>query len=296
MQSDPHKMTGFPEEKLLVLPDYLTAELAQYELTRGLYISDIGYFPRAQFHYRHRPEGCDSHIIIYCSEGSGWVELEGRHSPLKERHLAVIPSGVPHRYGASAETPWSIYWFHLRGELVPSLLRLYGLGGSPVPVPLGQQSQLLDSFDRCFRLLMEKPYSMPVQVHVSQTMGQLLGAIGLGAGGSARQRKREADLERAIRYMNDHLHSAVSLQEIAAHTGLSKQHLIFLFKQVTGFPPVEYYLRLKMQRAGQMLSLTGLSVKEISASFGMEDPYYFSRMFKKLMGVSPTEYRSAPKG
>lgn len=290
------KREGFPEEKLFVLPDYLEAELSGFELTRGFYASDIGLFPRARYHYRERPEGCDAHIVIYCAEGSGWVELEGKTSPLREGQLAVIPAGMPHRYGASAEAPWSIYWFHLKGEQVAAHLQLYGLGGAPVSVPIGLQSRFLESFDRCYGLLADKPYSLPAQVHVSQTLGQLLGAIGLGSGGSARHRKREEDLERAIRYMNERLHSSVALADLAAHTGLSKQHLIYLFKQETGFPPVDYYLRLKMQKAGQLLSLTALSVKEIAAGVGFGDPYYFSRMFKKLMGVSPTEYRSVPKG
>ncbi|MFD0670741.1 helix-turn-helix domain-containing protein [Cohnella sp. GCM10027633] len=290
------KREGFHEEKLFVLPDYLAAELMTFELTRSLYVSDIGYFPRALYHYRERPEGCDAHIFIYCADGQGWVEFDGKLAPLGERQLAVIPAGMPHRYGASAEAPWSIYWFHLKGEQVAAHLRLYGLGGAPVSLSLGLEDRLLDSFDRCYGLLADKPYSLPAQVHVSQTIGQLLGAVGLASSGSNRLRKREEDLERAIRYMNAHIGSSVTLGELAMHTGLSKQHLIYLFKQETGFPPVDYYLRLKMQKAGQQLSLTGLSIKEIAAEFGFGDPYYFSRMFKKLMGVSPSEYRSVPKG
>ncbi|MBB6733612.1 AraC family transcriptional regulator [Cohnella sp. CBP 2801] len=290
------KPEGFPEQKLFVLPEYLNAELASFELTRGFYVSDIGYFPHARHHYRERPAGCDSHIVIYCADGSGWVELEGRSFPLTGRQLAVVPAGVPHRYGASAESPWSIYWFHLRGDQTASFLRLYGLGGQPAVVPAALQTLFLESFERCYGLIADKPYSLPVQVQISRTLGQLLGAIGLGTDGSNRRRKRDEDLERAIRYMNDRLHSSVKLAELAAHTGLSRQHLIYLFKQETGFPPVDYYLRLKMQKAGQLLSLTGMSVKEIASEVGISDPYYFSRMFKKLMGVSPTEYRSVPKG
>ncbi|MDG0808178.1 AraC family transcriptional regulator [Cohnella rhizosphaerae] len=233
---------------------------------------------------------------MYCTEGAGWVEQEGKTSTVAERQLAVLPAGSPHRYGASAESPWSIYWFHLRGEHVASLLRLYGLGGQPVTVPAGMHSHFLESFERCYRLLTDKPYSLPAQVHVSQTLGQLLGAIGLGTGGTSGHRKREEDIERAVRYMNDRLQTSIALPELASHTGLSKQHLIYLFKQETGFSPIDYFLRLKMQRAGQLLSLTGMAIKEIAAEVGFGDPYYFSRMFKKLMGVSPSDYRSVPKG
>ncbi|MFC5529196.1 helix-turn-helix domain-containing protein [Cohnella yongneupensis] len=290
------KPEGFPEEKLFVLPEYSVEELSRHELTKGLFVSDIGFFPRAQYHYRERPAGCDSHIAIYCIAGEGWIELAGRSHVVRERTLVVVPAGEPHRYGASPREPWSIYWFHLKGAQVAALIRLYGLDAGPIQLPAAVQAEWTDSFERCYSLLADKPYSMPVQVHVSQTIGQLLGRIGLGAGGSSRDRKRELDLERAIRYLNDRLTDTVSLIELAAHTGLSKQHLIYLFNQETGFPPIEYFLRMKMQKAGQLLSLTGLTVKEIAASVGIPDPYYFSRLFKKRMGAPPTEYRSAPKG
>ncbi|GGG62612.1 AraC family transcriptional regulator [Paenibacillus radicis (ex Gao et al. 2016)] len=290
------KSEGFEEEKLFVLPAYHIEELSRYELTRGLFVSDIGFFPEAQYHYRERPDGCDAHIFIYCLRGEGWLELNGRTVPVPEHHLAVIPAGAAHRYGASAARPWSIYWFHLKGEHVADYIQLYGLDSGPLPLPAALYAEWADNFSRCFELLTDKPYSMPVQVHVSQSMGQLLGRIGLGSGGTARDRKKRQDLERAIQYMSERLSDVITLPELAAHTGLSKQHLIFMFNQETGFPPIEYFLRMKMQKAGQLLSLTSLTVKEIAASVGVSDPYYFSRLFKKRMGASPTEYRSAPKG
>ncbi|NBD24225.1 AraC family transcriptional regulator [Paenibacillus glycinis] len=297
MTEENRKPEGFPEQKLYVLPAYQTEELARHPLTRGLFISDIGAFPHAEYHYRERPEGSDSHIFIYCFAGEGWIELDGRTQTVGEGTLAVIPAWAAHRYGASAQRPWSIYWFHLRGEHVADFLSLYGLDAAgPVRLPAVVQADWAAEFERAYALLTDKPYSLPVLVHVSQALGQLLGRIGLGVGGSARDRKRESDLERAIRYLGDRLAESVSLPELAAHTGLSKQHLIYLFNQETGFPPIEYFLRMKMQKAGQLLSLTGLTVKEIAASVGIPDPYYFSRLFKKRMGVPPTEYRSAPKG
>jgi AraC-like DNA-binding protein len=296
MMDDKKKSDGFPEQKLFVLPDYMEAELSSSELTKGLYVSDIGFFPHAIFHYRERPLGCDSNIIIFCLDGNGWIELEGRTLQIGEGHLAVIPAGTPHRYAASSISPWSIYWFHLKGGHVAEMIRLYGLDAGCLMLPANVYLEFAESFDRCYGLLTDKPFSMSVQVYVSQTMGQLLGTIGLGAGGSARDRKRANDLERAIRYMNDRLSDSLKLPELAAHTGLSKQHLIYLFNQETGCPPIEYFLRLKMRKAGQLLSMTGLTVKEIAASVGIADPYYFSRLFKKMTGVPPTEYRKVPKG
>ncbi|WP_123041078.1 AraC family transcriptional regulator [Cohnella candidum] len=289
---------GFDSQRLFIQPEYMQNELQTHELTRSFYVSDIGYFPQARFHYRERHEGCDSHIFIYCVEGEGWIEWNGgdRQVRIGNRQLAVIPAGTPHRYGADTDNPWTIYWFHLKGDHATQLIRAYGMDSGPLSLPLGTHAQWLEHFEQCFALLTDKTYSLPGQIHVSQTVRHLLSAIGISAGISTKDKKRERYLEQAIRYMTDRLNDSVTLPELSKHTGLSKQHLNYLFKKETGCPPVDYFLRMKMQRAGQMLDLTDLSVKEVCGAVGISDPYYFSRLFKKMMGVSPTEYRSIPKG
>ncbi|WNR42685.1 AraC family transcriptional regulator [Paenibacillus roseipurpureus] len=291
------KQEGFAEERLFVLPDYMQTELSRSELTRDLFVSDIGYFPQARHHYRERPEGSNAHIFIFCSDGEGWIEQNHEKSvTLTQDQLAVIPANTPHRYGASTQAPWSIYWFHLHGDHVPAFLHLYGMDAGPVQLPIGAQTEFRDVFHQCYVLLSDKTYSLPVHTHVSQSMRQLISSIGISAGKTAKDKKREQYLELAIRYMNDRLEGSIKLPELAKHIGLSKQHLILLFKEETGFPPIDYFLRIKIQKAAQMLSLTGLSMKEIAASIGISDPYYFSRLFKKMTGSSPTTYRNVPKG
>jgi len=289
---------GFKEQRLYVLPEYKLNELAQSELTKHLYISDIGVFPRAQFHYRERPQGCNAHIFIYCTAGEGWVELDGhKQVRVAAEHLVVIPAGTPHRYGASAHAPWSIHWLHLQGEHAAPLIAMYGLNSAgPIHLPPRTSSGFLEDFEQCYVSLSQKNYSMPIQVHVSNLIRQLLSRIGISISGSEQDKKKESYLETAIQFMNDRLDDSIKLSELARHTGLSKQHLIYLFNKETGFPPIDFFLRMKMQKAGKMLTLTDLTIKQIGYALGIVDPYYFSRLFKKIMGVSPAAYRKIPKG
>lgn len=290
------KPEGFEEEKLFILPDYMQTELSRSELTRDLFVSDIGFFPHAHHHYRERPEGSNSHIFIFCSEGEGWIELGQQAITLPPNHLAVIPAHTPHRYGASTHAPWSIYWFHLQGDHTAAFIQMYGMDTGPLHLPLGAMTEYKDVFDKCYYLLSDKTYSLPIHTHVSQSIRQLISSIGISAGGTAQDKKREQYLEVAIQYMNVHLEDAITLPELANHVGLSRQHLILLFNEETGFPPIEYFLRMKIQKAAQMLSLTALSIKEVAANIGMADPYYFSRLFKKMTGSAPSAYRNVPKG
>jgi AraC-type DNA-binding domain-containing proteins len=290
------KSEGFEAERLLVLPEYVTGELADDVLTRSLHITDIGYFPRAQYHYRERPEGCSTHIFIFCADGEGWVERgDGGAERISPRQLIVIPAGVPHRYGASRHEPWTIYWFHLHGPDAAELIRLYGLDQGPITMTHASCAELVEIFDETFYLLEDKPYSLQAHVHAAQSVRRLLSGIGMAAS-AGRSEPGDRHLERAFAYMAEHLDRSITLEELARHTGISRQHLIHLFKQETGMPPIEYFLRLKMQKAGQLLHLTGMSVKEVAAVVGIDDPYYFSRLFRKRMGCSPSSFRSKPKG
>jgi len=78
--------------------------------------------------------------------------------------------------------------------------------------------------------------------------------------------------------------------------GMSASHFYPLFKAATGCTPNDYFIRTRMRRACELLRGTQLSVKEVAAALGYDDPYYFSRLFKSVNGVPPREFRLATKG
>ena len=96
---------------------------------------------------------------------------------------------------------------------------------------------------------------------------------------------------KAINFMTKNIDQMINVDDIAQSVNLSVSHFTSIFKKKTGFSPIEYYNHLKIQKACQYLIFTDLRVKEISYKLGINDPYYFSRLFTKVMGVSPNEYR-----
>jgi AraC-like DNA-binding protein len=109
------------------------------------------------------------------------------------------------------------------------------------------------------------------------------------------QEKTLADdpVEFSISFMQQHIAQPLSLEEIARSVNFSASHYSALFRKKTGFAPIEYFNHLKIQLACQYLHFTELRVKEIADKLGIEDPYYFTRLFTKLMSMSPNQYRSS---
>jgi AraC family transcriptional regulator of arabinose operon len=111
------KRQGFDGQKLIVIPKKIIADfLTKDPITRQIYITDIGYYPKALFHYAERFNGISQHIMIYCLEGCGWVEINKKRIILSSSQFIVIPANTSHRYGADEKNPWTIYWIHFKGE------------------------------------------------------------------------------------------------------------------------------------------------------------------------------------
>jgi AraC-like DNA-binding protein len=95
----------------------------------------------------------------------------------------------------------------------------------------------------------------------------------------------------AVQHMMRHLNEPVRVSTLAAMTGLSPSHFFSLFKSATGFTPIAFFIGLRMQRACELFQNTQATIKEAAELVGYSDRYYFSRLFKQVIGVPPGEYR-----
>lgn len=109
------KGKGFEGQRAIVLPKKILELCGCTQLINALYITDIGFYPRATYHYRERPKGISQNILIYCTEGKGWLEMPKGSYKINPNEYLIIPANVPHKYGADEKTPWTIYWIHFKG-------------------------------------------------------------------------------------------------------------------------------------------------------------------------------------
>ncbi|MFA9558308.1 helix-turn-helix domain-containing protein [Evansella sp. AB-rgal1] len=294
--TDKKKAHGFTNQKLLVLPKEIIDKVMEHPITKTLYITDIGFFPKAEHHFRSRDVGSSSYIFIYCAKGEGWMSFDGENKvEIPESSFFVLPPHTPHEYGAGEENPWSIYWFHISGELAEYYFE--SMQRNPIRLSPSSSLKLIELFDECYSQLM-KGYMIRNLVYVSTTLSHLLGSILFHSHSynSISHKQTSNYVNSSIQWMTENMDSTCTLDELAFQANVSKSHYLHLFKETTGYSPIDYFNRLKIQHASQLLDLSMLSIKEISMRVGFKDPYYFSRLFSKVMGLSPREYRKLKKG
>jgi AraC-like DNA-binding protein len=107
------------------------------------------------------------------------------------------------------------------------------------------------------------------------------------------EKKQDAKdmINQTIMQMRNELKSKMTVEEMASFNNLSASHFTSLFRKATGMPPLEYFIHLKLQKACLLLYTSDIRIKAIADTLGYDDPYYFSRLFKKYMNVSPENYR-----
>jgi transcriptional regulator GlxA family with amidase domain len=114
-------------------------------------------------------------------------------------------------------------------------------------------------------------------------------------GGSAAQEGGKPEgarkIQQSIAYMMQHLNQPLQVAKLAQTAHISPSHFFVLFKRWAGASPIDYFIRLRMRRAGRLVATTTMSVKEIAAALGYDDRFYFSRVFKSVHGMAPSGYR-----
>ena len=94
-----------------------------------------------------------------------------------------------------------------------------------------------------------------------------------------------------VRYMHDHIREMLTMDDLTAFSGLSQSYISRIFRATTGMAPMQFFQDLKMRMArGLFDSNRDIKVYDVALQLGYTDPYYFSRVFRKAVGVSPSSY------
>jgi len=293
--------SGFPGERAIVLPAPVIDEFKTTSLGALLHITDIGFYPNAGFHFRKRsPEEALQFILMYCIEGEGWYEIDNQVQKVSANQVFVLPKAKAHSYGSNRKNPWTIYWIHFDGEKAGFFAE--GLD-KPLLISPEKDSRMEERFklvEEIFSTLKNGysrsnlDYSITALFYFFGSLKYLTTYRAVNQTGKPQQVREVAD--EAIHFMRENVRKRLTLKDIAAYVELSPSHFSTLFQSKTGYSPLNYFNHLKIQEACHHLDFSEMKINQISMLVGFDDPFYFSRLFTKTMGTSPSEYRERKKG
>ena len=289
---------GFTGERIIVMPQIIINTLENDPFTSLLHITDIGYYPNAKHHFRERKEAINQYIFIFCINGKGWYKINNVTYKVEENQYFIIPPGCNHSYGSDKDDSWSIYWIHFKGTVA----HLY-TKETYSPVDLKTElnsniSEILNLFEEMYNIL-KKGYNNNSLKYLTSLFQFFLGSLTYNKPHTV-ENNNEINLddvvEASIHYMNENIEKQITLKDISDYIGYSQSHISMIFKQKTGHSPITYINLLKIRKACDLLDNTDMKINQINFKIGIKDYYYFSRLFHKIMGISPNDYRGLKKG
>ena len=285
---------GFPGQRLVIVPSAIAVQAARQPVTRDLCVTHIGTFTAAGGHYVERPHGTPQHILIACTAGNGSCTLDGQEWQVEAGDLLFLPPRKAHVYRAAPRSPWTIFWIHFRGLRAADYLASLGVGDSRPVVTVNDAAALIEAFEDTFRHT-NHGFNEAAMTGLTTAFARLLGLAKVHQRQpGSRSRRAENRILKVLALLRDDLARPWTLAELARSAQLSIPHFSDLCRRQSGMAPLALLIRLRLQRAVDLLQQGTHNVAEAAQAVGYDDPFYFSRLFRKHLGMPPSACRHGP--
>ena len=238
-----------------------------------------------------RPKGRLDYQLLYIVSGKGHFYFKGEDRVVYAGRMVLIQPRQEQRYDYYGEDKPEVYWVHFTGSDVKNILRRYQI---PMDDPIFY-SGASSTYSYLFKEMIHELQTCRTGYEELLTM--YLKQIFLLVQ-RTRQEERptvstyiQEEMEYARRYFNEHYNEPISIQEYAESRNMSVCWFQRNFKQIVKHTPMQYLLTIRVNNAASLLETTNYGLAEIATIVGYEDPLYFSRLFRKIKGVSPRDYR-----
>ena len=270
----------------------------------GLYILDAGYTliaPNTPYPPGEHPDSnmftwkngrtLDSFTLVYITRGSGKLESHsgGTHT-INAGDLFILYPGEWHRFQPAPNTGWDEHWVEFDGEQARRIMSHPGLSPKQPVHSIGADEPILGLFIEINEATQTQPpgFEQIIATQASQIVARLLARLQYS---NPAARHMEAGIRRACLHILQNAEQAIDYPQLSRELGISHSAFRNHFKQITGLPPGQYQIHIRLNKARRLLRNSTLSIQEIAEQLGFESIYYFSRLFKKKTGCSPLAFR-----
>ena len=263
------------------------------DLSVPLKINNCGYYRihDGQSVRTHHFEGRNDYQLIYIAAGKGEYFLKNGKKIVKKGNMVLYRPGEPQVYNYYASDKVEVYWVHFTGSQVEKILSHYGLPKDKNVFFTGSSPDYQWLFNQMIRELQLR------RENYDEFLQILLRHILLIINRYLREQENEVndffdEIECAIHYFNENYNKPIEIDQYAKEHHISTNRFIQNFKAIAKVTPQKYIIHLRIAVAQERLVSTDKSIKEISIEVGYNNSLYFSRLFKKIIGLSPSDYRA----
>lgn len=235
----------------------------------------------------NRPYGLPDYQLIYIESGCGYFKLEDDYEKISGKTVILFKPHEPQIYKYYKKDSTTIYWIHFSGRDVEKLLKELNIYDKKV-IPVNNGHVLKEYLKRILEEFQNKPtaFIRATSSYAKLAMIELNREIE-----NASKKNSDLAIEKLLKEMNMNFSKNISNAEYAKFCNMSVPHFLSKFKSVTGTTPQNYILNTRIANSKNLLVTTNYKIMEISQLVGFADSMYFCKRFKKIVGITPTEYR-----
>ncbi len=278
---------------------YLNNSLVDFkDKSRPLIVGSCGTY-RLYTHPKlptFRPRGRLDFQLLYVASGKTHFYFEeGKDTVVSAGNMVLYRPKEPQKYVYYGSEQAEVYWVHFTGSNVRNILKSYGITNDMRIIPAGT----LLEYSRIFKQMIQE--LQQCRAGYEELLAMLLRQIFIIINRQMTKERTlksdylDTEMELALEYFNTNYNKDLNIDDYAASRGMSVSWFIRTFKQYAGTTPMQYIVALRITNAQMLLETTNYNVAEIGNFVGYENPLYFSRIFKKQKGFSPSEYRKQLK-
>ena len=280
-----------------------------------LHLQEVGSLTAIRPHTSKR-EKLQSYLCFVVEDGEGQLVYEGKKYELRSGDVVFIDcrKAYSHSTGMNLNAGlWSLRWCHFYGPSMPAIYAKYcERGGLPVirgadvsvdtarGTDMGRRDDVSCGADVSqYSTILTDIYTLASSsdhirdMRINGKLNDLLTLLMESSWhrGNSFNAPKKMDISSVKSFLDEHYKEKLSLESVASHFFIDKHYLARLFKEQYGVTLVTYLQQVRITHAKRMLRFTDKSIEEIGLECGIGELNYFSRVFKKLEGVSPSEFR-----
>lgn len=274
---------------------YTPSDFAKANL---IHMQEVGELS-AQKPHTSRRKNLASYLFFMVTEGEGCLEYEGKTYPLRQGDCVFVDCHKDYAHSC-AQTLWNLKWVHFYGPNMKGIYNKYvERGGRPIFTP-ENFTAYENLLDQIYGIATSDAYIKDMQIFekITSLLTLLMEQSWNPQEREMRERStdcRESDKRQNLQVVKEYLDanyaSKITLDMLAERFYINKFYLTRIFKEQFGESVTGYLLQVRITKAKQSLRFTDKPIEEIAHECGMQDANYFSRIFKKIEGVTPGQFR-----